>query len=111
MIHKENYAEGWRKNSLGSLRLILAVLVVFEHRNNLFHVAQGVTTRFSFFLLNMSDVAVSCFFVISGMLPWISISFLGPDQRPAFSQVWKRHEPRTGFHPSPRLVLRTTLST
>jgi len=61
-----------RSNNLDSLRLILATLVVLEHSNNLFHVALGSADRFSFFLVNMSDVAVSSFFVISGMLTWIS---------------------------------------
>lgn len=61
-----------RSNNLDSLRLILAALVVLEHSNNLFHVALDDPTRFSFFLVNLSDVAVSAFFVISGMLTWIS---------------------------------------
>ena len=61
-----------RQNNLDSLRLILASLVVLEHANNLFHVAKDDAYRFDFFLLNLSDVAVSTFFVISGMLTYIS---------------------------------------
>jgi len=59
-------------NNLDSLRLLLAALVVLEHANNLFHVGLGDSARFSFFLFNLSDVAVSSFFVVSGMLTYIS---------------------------------------
>lgn len=61
-----------KSNNLDTLRLILASLVVLEHTNNLFHLAQGDPGRFDFFLLNLSGVAVSAFFVISGMLTYAS---------------------------------------
>lgn len=61
-----------RLNNLDSLRLMLALFVVLEHANNLFHVAAGQDHRFDFFLFNLSDVAVSSFFVISGMLTYVS---------------------------------------
>jgi peptidoglycan/LPS O-acetylase OafA/YrhL len=63
-----------RANNLDSLRLILALLVVLEHSNNLFHVALGDPARFPFFLMNLSDVAVSTFFIISGMLTYVSFA-------------------------------------
>ena len=59
-------------NNLDTLRLILATLVVLAHTNNLFHVAAQSGEKYSFFLLNLSGVAVSSFFVISGMLTYIS---------------------------------------
>ena len=61
-----------RANTLDTLRLILASLVVLEHANNLFHVANDDPSRFGFFLFNMSGVAVSAFFLVSGMLTYIS---------------------------------------
>lgn len=72
MKDKSSAPRDMRKNNLDSLRLILASLVVLEHANNLFHLAKADPSRFSFFLLNLSDVAVSAFFVISGMLTYIS---------------------------------------
>lgn len=72
MKDKSNAPRDARRNNLDSLRLILASLVVLEHANNLFHVAQGTSYRFPFFLVNLSDVAVSTFFVISGMLTYDS---------------------------------------
>ena len=63
---------GIQSNNLDTLRLLLAFLVVLEHSNNLFHVALGSTERFSFFLFNLSDIAVSAFFIISGMLTYLS---------------------------------------
>lgn len=74
MVHDANTLSRSRQNNLDTLRLLLAFLVVLEHCNNLFHSALNDSTRFSFFLLNLSDVAVSCFFVISGMLTWISFN-------------------------------------
>jgi peptidoglycan/LPS O-acetylase OafA/YrhL len=66
--------QGIRSNNLDTLRLLLASLVVLEHANNLFHVSLGTSERFGFFLLNLSDIAVSAFFVISGMLTYISFA-------------------------------------
>ena len=61
-----------RTNNLDSLRLLLALFVVFEHTNNLFHVALSDSHRFGAFIFNLSNLAVSTFFIISGMLTYIS---------------------------------------
>lgn len=74
MTQKASVSSGHRiqPNNLDTLRFMLAFFVVLEHSNNLFHVALGSSERFDFFLFNMSDIAVSAFFVISGMLTYIS---------------------------------------
>lgn len=88
-IRQWQTGEGENLNNLNSLRLILSSLVVLAHSNNLFHVAQGTDFRFSFFLLNMSDVAVSAFFMISGMLTYASFE-RDPDVRRFYSRRFFR---------------------
>lgn len=59
-------------NNLDMLRLILASLVVLSHANDIYQIVGNHPERHSLFLLHLSDVAVSAFFVISGMLTYIS---------------------------------------
>lgn len=69
---------GARSKNLNIFRLILVTLVALEYWENFSHATLGSSENFSLHSMNIFDVAVTSFFIISGMLTW-SIIERNPD--------------------------------